>query len=69
MVLRGLNTATLNGARGTAVDFSFSERGPGAVPGIDDWVTASGQYTVQLDGQAQGGRLVKVRAVHVAKGR
>ena len=53
MVLRGLNTAGLNGTRGTAVDFGFTH-------GL---VIASGRYTVRLDGPE--GRLVKVRVVNV----
>ena len=59
MVLRGLNTAALNGTRGTAVDFGFTERDPEG----RGWVTASGRYTVRLDGPE--GRLVKVRAANV----
>ena len=59
VALRGLTTAALNGTRGTAVDFGFSERGP-----VDGgWFTASGRYTVRLDGPE--GRLVKVRAANV----
>ena len=60
-VLRGLNTAALNGTRGTAVDFSFSERNPKT----GNWLADSGQYTVRLDGPE--GRLVKVRAANVAE--
>ena len=59
MVLRGLTTAALNGTRGTAVDFGFSEKRPET----GDWLTASGRYTVRLDGPE--GRLVKVRAANV----
>ena len=59
VVLRGLTTATLNGTRGTAVDFGFSERDPET----GGWVIASGRYTVRLDGLE--GRLVKVRAANV----
>ena len=59
MVLRGLNTAALNGTRGTAVDFGFSEKHPET----GNWVIASGRYTVRLDGPE--GRLVKVRATNV----
>ena len=58
VVLRGLNTAALNGTRGTAVDFGCSER----VDGTYDWVAASARYTVRLDGPE--GRLVKVRAAN-----
>ena len=58
MVLRGLNTAALNGARGTAVDFGFSE----VDPETDEWFVDSGRYTVRLDGAE--GRLVKVRAAN-----
>ena len=65
VVLRGLNTEALNGTRGTAVDFGYSERapGPGALPGAVNWVIASGRYTVKLDGPE--GRLVKVRVANV----
>ena len=59
VVLRGLNTAALNGTRGTAVDFGFSERDPET----GNWLIASGRYTVRLDGSE--GRRVKVRAAHV----
>ena len=59
VVLRGLNTAALNGTRGTAVDFGFSERDPGT----GGWLIASGRYTVRLD--RPEGRLVKVRAANV----
>ena len=59
VVLRGLNTKALNGARGTAVDFGYSEREPGG------FVSASGRYTVRLDGPE--GRLVKVRVANVAE--
>ena len=59
VVLRGLNTAALNGTRGTAVDFGFSESNPET----GNWFTASGRYTVRLDGPE--GRLVKVRAANV----
>ena len=59
VVLRGLNTATLNGTRGTAVDFGCSERHPET----GDWFIASGRYTVRLDGAE--GRLVKIRAANV----
>ena len=59
VVLRGLNTATLNGTRGTAVDFGFSEKDPET----GNWLTASGRYTVRLDGPE--GRLVKVRTANV----
>ena len=55
VVLRGLNTAALNGTRGTAVDFGCSERDPET----GDWFIASARYTVRLDGPE--GRLVKVR--------
>ena len=55
VVLRGLNTAALNGTRGTAVDFGFSERDLRT----GHWFTASGRCTVRLDGPE--GRLVKVR--------
>ena len=61
VVLRGLTTATLNGTRGTAVDFGFSEEDPDG----KSWVTASGRYTVRLDGPE--GRRVKVRAANVEK--
>ena len=60
VVLRGLNTATLNGTRDTAVDFDFSERG------WTERVAASGRYTVRLDGpEGLQERLVKVRAANV----
>ena len=59
VVLRGLNTEALNGARGTAVDFGASERHPDG----DGWLVASGRYTVRLDGPE--GRLVKVRVANV----
>ena len=67
VVLRGLNTAALNGTRGTAVDFGFNERGPeGRGPETgNNWLTASGRYTVRLDGPE--GRLVKVRVANVDK--
>ena len=58
VVLRGLTTAALNGTRGTAVDFGFSENHP-----ENGWIVASGRYTVRLDGPE--GRLVKVRAMNV----
>ena len=61
VALCGLTTATVNGKRGTAIDFGFSERDPET----GDWLTASGQYTVRLD--APEGRLVKVRAANVSK--
>ena len=63
VALRGLTTATLNGTRGTAADFGFTERDPPA--DYDSWLIASGRYTVRLDGPA--GRLVKVRASKVDK--
>ena len=63
VVLHGLNTAALNGTRGTAVDFGFTERDPRRP---DAWVGASGRYTVRLDGP-EGRRLVKVRVANVAK--
>ena len=59
VVLRDLNTAALNGTRGTAVDFGLSEKDPET----GSWITASGRYTVRLDGAE--GRLVKVRAANV----
>ena len=59
VVLGGLNTAALNGTRGTAVDFGFSERGAAA----GSWLATSGRYTVRLDGPE--GRLVKVRPANV----
>ena len=59
VVLRGLNTAALNGTRGAAVDFGFGEEDPET----GDWLTASGRYTVRLDGSE--GRLVKVRLANV----
>ena len=59
MVLRGLNTAALNGTRGTAADFGCSERDPAT----GGWFVDSGRYTVRLDGPE--GRLVKVRAANV----
>ena len=59
VILRGLNTAPLNGTRGTAVDFGFSERDFET----GGWLAASGRYTVRLDGPE--GRLVKVRAANV----
>ena len=58
VVLGGLNTAALNGTRGTAVDFGFSGKGP------EDG-RCFGRYTVRLDGRE--GRLVKVRAANVLK--
>ena len=61
VVLRGLNTATLNGTLGTAVDFSFNEKNPET----GNWLITSGRYTVRLDGPEE--RLVKVRAGNVAK--
>ena len=65
VVLRGLNTATLNGMRGTAVDFSFGEiiRHP-TDPFL--WRGGSGRYTVRLDGPE--GRLIKARLVNVSEG-
>ena len=60
VVLRGLNTAALNGTRGTAVDFGCSERHP-----EHGLLLASGRYMVRLDGAE--GRLVKVRAANVEK--
>ena len=59
VVLRGLNTSALNGTRGTAIDFGFSEKYPDG----KRWVIASGRYTVRLDGPE--GRLVKVRRANV----
>ena len=59
MVLGGLNTAALNGTRGTAVDFGLTETDPAT----GNLVIASGRYTVRLDGAE--GRLVKVRAANV----
>jgi len=59
VVLRGLTTAALNGTRGTAVDFGFSEKYSDG----EGWVIASGRCTVRLDGPE--GRLVKVRAANV----
>ena len=59
VVLRGLNTATLNRTRGTAVDFGFSEKHPETGRLAID----SGRYTVRLDGPE--GRLVKVRVANV----
>ena len=61
VVLRGLNTAALNGIRGTAVDFGFSEEDPET----GNWVIASGRCTVRLDGPE--GRQVKVRTANVRK--
>ena len=58
MVLRGLDTAALNGTRGTAVDFGFSERDPET----GGWFAASARYTVRLDGPE--GRLFKVRVAN-----
>ena len=60
VVLDGLNTAALNGTRGTAVDFGFTERHSE----IGILFTESGRYTVRLDGGE--GRLVKVRVVNVS---
>ena len=60
VVLRGLNTATLNGTRGIAVDFGFSE----CDPKTGSWLHGSGRYTVRLDGPEE--RLVKVRTANVA---
>ena len=62
MVLRGLNTAALNGTRGTAVDFGFGER-DNETRETGKWVIDSGRYTVRLDGPE--GRLVKVRPANV----
>ena len=59
VVLRGLTTAALNGTRGTAVDFGCSERDPETGKRL----TASGRYTVRLDGPER--RLVKVRVGNV----
>ena len=59
VVLRGLDTAALNGTRGTAVDFGYSGRDPET----GQWFVASARYTVRLDGPE--GRLVKVRAANV----
>ena len=59
VVLRGLNTAALNGTRGTAVDFGCSERHPET----GGWFADSARYTVRLDGPE--GRLVKVRTANV----
>ena len=59
VVLRGLNTAALNGTPGTAVDFGCSEQDPEGT----GWVTDSGRYTVRLEGPE--GRLVKVRPANV----
>ena len=58
VVLGGLNTAALNGTRGAAVDFGFTEKDPET----DKMFAASGRYTVRLDGPE--GRLVKVRAAN-----
>ena len=58
-----MNTAALNGARGTAVDFGFNERVT-----QDGWNAASGRYKVKLDGEdgEKGkGKLVKVKVVNV----
>jgi len=61
-----LNTAALNGARGTAVDFGFMEW---VTQGQQEgWNAASGRYKVKLDGEdgEKGkGKLVKVKAVNV----
>ena len=62
VVLIGLNTAALNGTRGTAVDFSYSEKHP-EYSDARDFVSASGRYTVRLD--EPKGRLVKVREANV----
>ena len=59
VVLRGLNTAALNGTRGTAVDSGFTD----SDLKTGSWVVASGRYTVRLDGPE--GRLVKVRPANV----
>ena len=64
VVLHGLNTAALNGTRGTAVDLGFGERDY-ETRETGGWVTDSGRYTVRLDGPE--GRLVKVRASNVDK--
>ena len=61
VILDGLNTAALNETSGTAVDFGFGEKDPET----NDWVVASGRYTVRLDGRE--GRLVKVRSANVSK--
>ena len=53
VVLRGLNTAALNGTRGTAVDFVMNQ------------AESLMRYKVRLDGDE--GRLVKVRVANVAK--
>ena len=58
MVLRGLNTAALNGTRGTAVDFGFT-----SPPRTGKLFADSGRYTVRLDGPE--GRLVKVRPANL----
>ena len=61
-----MNTAALNGARGTAVDFGFSEW---VTQGQQDgWNAASGRYKIKLDGEEgeKGkGKLVKVKVVNV----
>ena len=62
VALRGLTTAALNGTRGTAIDFGFSERDPET----GKWFADSGRYTVRLDGPE--GRLVKVRVANVHAG-
>ena len=62
VVLRGLNTAALNGMCGTTVDFGFSKRDPKT----GNWFTDSGRYTVRLDGPEE--RLVKVRAADTCRG-
>ena len=56
--LKVYTTAALNGTRGTAVDFGFSEKHP-----EHGWVIASGRYTVRVDGPER--RRVKVRAANV----
>ena len=59
VVLRDLDTPALNGTRGTAVEFGFSERDPES----RRWVIKSGRYTVRLDGSEL--QVVKVRAANV----
>ena len=66
VVLGGLNTAALNGTRGTAVDYGCACSEVPEIGGENGaFLEASGRYTVRLDGRE--GRLVKVRAANVTK--
>ena len=61
VILQGLNTESLNGARGTVIDVCSVSRIP-APNGGSYAVLNNGRYTVRLDGQE---RLVNVRQVNV----